>query len=96
MRNEMVVVVDFYATLQSVFGTKTKRVEINSPATVGQILNRVCQTDGQRERLHESPGQLRRDIKVFRNGRDIVFLNKLDTEVHNGDKIAIFPPIAGG
>jgi sulfur-carrier protein len=96
MKNNIAIVVDFYTTLQGVFGTKSMRIDIGTPATVSQILDAICQTDRQRERIQDPSGQLRRDIKIFRNGRDIIFLNNLDTEVHNGDKIAIFPPVAGG
>ena len=44
----------------------------------------------------ESDGMLRPDINILQNGRNIKYLNNLDTKVMNGDIIAIFPPIAGG
>ncbi|ADC66235.1 MoaD family protein [Ferroglobus placidus DSM 10642] len=34
--------------------------------------------------------------KIFVNGRDVEHLEGLDTELKEGDEIAIFPPIAGG
>ena len=76
MKNNIVVMVDFYTTLKGVFGTKSMRVDIGAPATVGQILDAICQTDHQRERIQEPSGQLRQDIKIFRNGRNIVCLEQ--------------------
>jgi molybdopterin converting factor small subunit len=35
-------------------------------------------------------------VSIYQNGRNINFLNSLDTQLHGEDKIAIFPPVAGG
>ena len=34
--------------------------------------------------------------KVFVNGRDIHHLRNLETELKDGDIVAVFPPVAGG
>ena len=40
---------------------------------------------------------VRRDIRILLNGRHIVHLPKgLETELKEGDEVALFPPIAGG
>jgi len=40
---------------------------------------------------------VRGDIRILLNGRHIVHLPKgLDTELKEGDEVALFPPVAGG
>jgi len=36
------------------------------------------------------------DVNVLKNGRNIHFLNGLETPLSEGDVIALFPPAAGG
>ena len=45
--------------------------------------------------LDES-GQLRSSVNILCNGKNIQYLNGLDTGLADEDVIAIFPPIAGG
>ena len=41
--------------------------------------------------------RVRGDIRILLNGRHIVHLPKgLDTELKEGDEVALFPPVAGG
>jgi sulfur-carrier protein len=41
--------------------------------------------------------RVRGDIRILLNGRHIVHLPEgLDTELKEGDEIALFPPVAGG
>ncbi len=41
--------------------------------------------------------RVRGDIRILLNGRHIVHLPKgLDTELKEGDDVALFPPVAGG
>ena len=35
-------------------------------------------------------------IRLMVNGRDIAFLNRLETQLQEGDEILILPPVAGG
>lgn len=40
---------------------------------------------------------VRGDIRILLNGRHVIHLpNGLDTELEEGDEIALFPPVAGG
>jgi molybdopterin converting factor small subunit len=41
-------------------------------------------------------GELRRFVNIFLNDEDIRFLNKMDTELNDGDVLAILPALAGG
>ena len=41
-------------------------------------------------------GKIKEFYKIFVNGRDVEYLKGLETELRDGDEVAIFPPIAGG
>ena len=96
MSTNISVQVEFYATIQKVFGEKSMRVTQSSPLTVRRLLDVVCTSHERHEKIFDDSGQLRSDLTILRNGRNIVFLEGLNTELKNGDKIALFPPVTGG
>jgi molybdopterin synthase sulfur carrier subunit len=51
---------------------------------------------GLKDRLLDDKGKLRRYINVFHNDEDVRFGKALDTELRDGDLLAIVPAIAGG
>ena len=96
MSTNISVQVEFHAAIQNVFGEKSTRVTQSSPLTVRKLLDVVCTSHERHEKIFDDSGQLRSDVTIFRNGRNIVFLEGLNTELNNGDKIALFPPVTGG
>lgn len=48
-----------------------------------------------RERIMEND-RIKDFYKVFVNGRDIYHLGGLETQLKDGDVVAVFPPVAGG
>lgn len=51
---------------------------------------------GLREQLLAEDGQLHRFVNVYVNDEDARYLEKLDTEVSEGDTVSILPSVAGG
>ena len=51
---------------------------------------------GLNELMFATPDTLRDFVNILKNGRNVHFLSGLDTQLENGDVIALFPPIAGG
>ena len=49
-----------------------------------------------RDRLFDDLGSLRRFVNVYVNGRDVRFLNKLETPLNEGDSISLIPAASGG
>ena len=48
-------------------------------------------------RLYEADGlELRKDLRLLLNGREITFLNGLATGLNDGDHLSLIPPLAGG
>ena len=44
----------------------------------------------------DGDGNLLRRIQIMINGRNIIYLNRLETVIPEGAKIDIFPPVGGG
>ena len=75
--------------------------EIEIPAaSLGSLFNVLSKRHGETFKdliLDSKTKEIRRDILILLNGRHVIHLpNGLDTELKEGDEIALFPPIAGG
>ena len=65
--------------------------------TVGALMDDLeGRHPGLKERICDEQGMVRRFVNLYVNGDDIRFLQKLDTQVKDGDEISIVPAIAGG
>ncbi|WP_258360064.1 MoaD family protein [Moorella sulfitireducens (nom. illeg.)] len=73
------------------------RVEVEA-ATVGEALAALTTRYGEkfRRELMTADGGLKRGIAILVNGRNINFLQGMDTSLNPGDRITIIPPAAGG
>ena len=65
--------------------------------TIGELID-VLEKEfpGIKERLVEESGEIRKFVNFFVNDEDIRFLKGKDTELKDGDIVAIIPAIAGG
>lgn len=65
--------------------------------TVGEALQSLAENHPElKERIFDDSGSVRRFVNIFANDEDIRFQESLDTEVSDGDELAIVPAIAGG
>lgn len=85
----------FYGALAQI--TKEKRVEVNG-STLNDVINRLTTKYGEqlKQRIYDEKGQLRRFINVYINGKDIRYLDRLNTKLKDGDKISVLPAAGGG
>jgi len=86
----------FFATFREAAGDKTVTAEFADGSTVGAVLRELESTyDEMRGRLIVD-GDLAPQINVLKNGREVLHLDGLDTPLENGDRVSVFPPVAGG
>ena len=90
----MQLTLKFFANFREAVGGKVLEREFENGATVGEVLALL-------EREHEGlnlleDGDLRPQINVLRNGREVLHMEGVDTGLDDGDILSIFPPVAGG
>ena len=94
------IIVKGYFSLQKAMGDQS-RIEVEkTSATIKAVLDELSHRFGKEfiETICDSDtGQPASHIMLLVNGRSYLTLpGKLDTELKDGDEIALFPPIAGG
>ena len=90
--------VNFYATLRAIVGQKTIQVEMPPGATARQLIDLVVSDYPYlRPELIDENGDFRSHMKMFINGREVVYLEDDFSYVMKfTDKVDIFPPVGGG
>ncbi len=93
----MKLYVEFYSTLRLDLNIKKLEYEAEGELTVDQLLHRLCVDVNQKiyEKLVKDSAPII-GTNILINGRNFLHLNSLDTLLHDGDKVQIFPPAAGG
>jgi molybdopterin synthase sulfur carrier subunit len=93
----MKVSVRFYSHLGDLVGRKSKmEFDLRDDATMYHLLDTLLENSKIKQHLLDENGELNSDITFMKNGREINFLNGLDTLLESGDEISIFPLVAGG
>jgi molybdopterin synthase sulfur carrier subunit len=77
---EVTLMIPPASTLQDLVGIMVKKWG-------KKLANRICEPDGLRPLPY---------IRLMVNGRDIAFLNRLETELQEGDEVLMLPPVSGG
>lgn len=86
-----------YATLRQVVGKAAVEVPRAEGDTLGTLLARLVELHPDLgPELLNGDGQLHSHMHLLLNGRDVRFLDGLDTPVQASDQMWIFPPVGGG
>ncbi|WP_280768332.1 ubiquitin-like small modifier protein 1 [Salipaludibacillus daqingensis] len=86
-----------FATFREICDGKTIQVSYREGQSIDEILADVTnQFPDMEEELFTEEHQVRQHVHVFINGKNIIHLNGLKTEVKPEDQLALFPPVAGG
>jgi molybdopterin synthase sulfur carrier subunit len=85
-----------FANFREEVGQKTIFREFPDSTTVRDVLERLeSEYEGLEGQFLEN-GAIRPQVNVLKNGREVLHLDGLDTQIEDGDTISIFPPVAGG
>lgn len=90
----MQLTLKFFANFREAVGQKLLEREFPDATTVGDVLA-ALETDYEELDLLER-GDLRPQINVLKNGREVLHLTGVETTLEDGDTLSIFPPVAGG
>lgn len=83
----------FFANFREDVGQKEIEREYSDNSTVGDVLESLTEEYGID--VFED-GDLRPQISIMKNGTDVVHIDGRGTSLSDGDKLSIFPPVAGG
>ena len=85
-----------FANFREAVGQKTIHREFPDDATVETVLRDL---EGEFPGLAGAfiqDGEIRPQVNVLKNGREVTHIDGLATTVGDEDKLSIFPPVAGG
>jgi molybdopterin synthase sulfur carrier subunit len=86
-------------TLKQILGKGEIEISVPEKSTLGELLTMMVEGWGGElgSNLFEPKSKsIRPYIRLMVNGRDIAFLNRMETVLQNGDEILILPPVSGG
>jgi molybdopterin synthase sulfur carrier subunit len=94
----MKVEVKFFTSLREITGKKADEIQLQNVINVEELLNLLSEKYGEkfREYIYDKKGKVQDFLSFLVNGRNINVLQGFDTELKQGDIIAILPPVGGG
>jgi molybdopterin synthase sulfur carrier subunit len=91
----MKVKVRSFAGFRHILGRESV-IELHQKARVEDLLSVLCAAHGEIRGLLFDQAGLKEDVNILVNGKSIDSLQGLETELSEGDEVAIFPAAIGG
>ncbi len=86
----------FFATYRAAVGSKTVERDYDAD-TVGGVLRAIeAEWPDLEGELLDDDGEIRPQLSVLLNGREVLHLDGPATAVGDDDTLSVFPPVAGG
>lgn len=85
-----------FAILREELGWKENEVLVSGDRLKDLLLELKVKEGSLYEKITKDDKKLIKGWKILLNGRDIDFLDGINTKLNTNDLIAIFPPVAGG
>ena len=93
----MIIKVNFYATMRLTTGVSSVEVEVSRPIVMRQLIDLACEKTTPKLKADLLEGQdIKKGTLLLVDGRNVLFLEGLDTVVNDQQVIAFFPPGGGG
>ena len=86
-------------TLKQILGQREFEVSVQEGSTVRNLLSWMTERWGDKLSPHlfqPESDRVLSHIRLLVNGRDIQFLNGVDTVLHDGDEFSMLPILTGG
>jgi len=96
VRKSLKITVKSFATIREAFGGRgVLWIELPEGSSIRDLINAL--EKNYRPKIDLSRvGEENSNIKVLVNGREITYLDGLETKLRDGDVVAFIPPVAGG
>jgi len=90
--------VNFYATLRDVVGGASVEVDLPPGSSARELIRLlITRHPALEEALTNEGGHLHDYLKMFINGREVVYLEgEFEHVLRPTDRVDIFPPVGGG
>jgi len=86
-----------FATIRDMAGAKTLNVPFEPGGTVRDLIQAIRQVNPTiAEKILDEQGQLSNLVFIYVHGRNIEWLDGLDTVIAAQDDVMLVPPMAGG
>jgi len=93
----VIIKVNLYATLRLTTGLSSVEVEVRGPIVMRQLIDLACEKTTPKLKADLLEGQaIKKGTLLLVDGRNVLFLDGLDTLVNDQQVIAFFPPGGGG
>ena len=87
----------FFATFREAVGQKVVDREFDEGATVGDVLAAIeAEYPELVGEILDDDGDIRPQLSILKNGREVVHIDGTETALADGDRLSVFPPVAGG
>ncbi|MFX0093889.1 MAG: ubiquitin-like small modifier protein 1 [Candidatus Hodarchaeota archaeon] len=93
---DITVTVKLFAFFREAAKHSKIEFKLKEGTDIFQLLNVLCKSYNLKDQIFDEKYELKAWIKIMKNGRNIDFLDGLETKLDAGDEIAVFPPAAGG
>ncbi len=94
----MALKVKFYSLFKINLKKSGEEYELENPITISELINYLDEDYDQyfSNKLLDDKGFISPGSIILVNGKNVLHVNELDTEVKDGDIVTLFPPSAGG
>ena len=87
----------FFANFRAAVGQKELTRRYESDTVVGDVLaaleSEFPELAGD---VLDEDGNIKEQLSVLKNGREVVHIDGTATTLDDGDRLSVFPPVAGG
>lgn len=95
----MRISVRLFTTLREIAGKSEETLEFDvGVITVKDVLGELVKRHGKafKDYVHDKKGRVGEHLQLLVNGKSVSLLEELETQLKEGDQVAIVPPVGGG